>query len=424
MTDNNNNNNLSSSSSPIDQTLIPQIDSSQSRLNQIQQFQNANGSSRIYGQRSALMGQTGHLNINLQSQLLAANSPRQKTGLVQGSQFHPGNTPGQSLQGMQMGMNMMSSYNLNSQIRANGSLAFNQQRINQGQMRPQLTQQLSQQNALAASQKLQAQGLSRTSFMNPQLSALGQNGQLAMMQNNITQQQWSKQMPAMSAPNSPSFRIQQQRQQQALLSQQQLPSSQLHNSMSLSQQHISQMVQQQHQQQQQQTQQQPMGQQQLPSQQQLLQQQSPRIGGSAGQKSVSLTGSQPDATASGTTTPGGSSSQGTEASNHLLGKRKIQDLVAQVDPNVVLDPQVEDLLLMLADEFIDSVTSFGATLAKHRKSSILESKDVLLHLEKNYKLTIPGFSSEEKKQEQNNPPSDIHKKRLDLIGGRERDESV
>ncbi|XP_071742631.1 transcription initiation factor TFIID subunit 12b isoform X2 [Rutidosis leptorrhynchoides] len=388
----------------------------QQQQQQNQQIGNANLN------RSGLMGQTGHLSmlpgqaaaaaqLNLQSQLLAS-SPRQKVGLVQGTQFHPGNTPGQSLQGMQMGMNMMGNYNMNSQIRANGSLAFNQQRMNQGQMRPQLSQQLSQQNALASNQ---AQGLSRASFMNSQLSALGPNGQLAMMQNNMTQQQWSKQMPNMSAPNSPSFRLQQQRQQQALLGQQ-LPSSQLQNSMSLNQQQLQQMVQQQ---QQQQNQQQPIGhqQQQLPTQQHLLQQQSPRIGGSAGQKSVSLTGSQPDATASGTTTPGGSSSQGTDASNHLLGKRKIQDLVAQVDPNAVLDPDVEDLLLMLADEFIDSVTSFGATLAKHRKSSVVESKDVLLHLERNYKLKIPGFSSEEKKQEQNNPESDLHKKRLNMIQG-------
>ncbi|KAJ0755799.1 putative transcription factor Hap3/NF-YB family [Helianthus annuus] len=213
---------------------------------------------------------------------------------------------------------------------------------------------------------MQAQGLSRTSFMNSQLSQLGQNGQLAMLQNNLTTQQWPKQMPTMAAPNSPSsFRLQQQQQRQQQLLGQQLP-SQLHNSMSLNQQHLSQMIQQQ-QQQQQVNQQQPIGhpqqQQQLPGQQQLLQQQqSPRIAGSAGQKSLSLTGSQPDATGSGTTTPGGSSSQGTEASNHLLGKRKIQDLVAQVDPNATLDPEVEELLLMLADEFIDSVRLADCTI--------------------------------------------------------------
>ncbi|KAH8119426.1 transcription initiation factor TFIID subunit A-domain-containing protein [Phellopilus nigrolimitatus] len=83
------------------------------------------------------------------------------------------------------------------------------------------------------------------------------------------------------------------------------------------------------------------------------------------------------------------------APNDQSMRRSIQDLVYSIDPNVKIEPEVEDLLLDVADEFIDSVTNFGCRLAKHRGGDSLEVKDLQLHLERNHNLRIPGFTSDE-----------------------------
>ncbi|KAG6397951.1 hypothetical protein SASPL_139401 [Salvia splendens] len=309
----------------------------QGQLQQSQMGQMAGGNLS----RSALMGQTGHLpmlsgqaaQFNLQNQFL--NSPRQKAGFMQGSQFHQGNSPGQSLPGMQA-MGMMGSINLASQLRPNSTLAYAQQRMTASQLR----QHLSQQNALTTGAEYCKDVIYERA-------------------NCWAGSEWTTGYDAECYISTAVVKA---------------------NASNILPQHFF-------------------------------------ISSSTtgGQKSVSLTGSQPDATGLGATTPGGSSSHGTEAGNQLLGKRKIQDLVSQLDFNGKLDPEVEELLLEIADNFIDSVTTFACTLAKHRKSSTLEAKDVLLHLEKNWKLTIPGYSSEEKKQSTENPPTDAHKKRMDVI---------
>ncbi|KNA06665.1 hypothetical protein SOVF_178840 [Spinacia oleracea] len=99
----------------------------------------------------------------------------------------------------------------------------------------------------------------------------------------------------------------------------------------------------------------------------------------------------------------------------ILSKRSIQELVNQIDPSEKLDPDVEDVLVDIAEDFIDSITTFGCSLAKHRKSNTLEAKDILLHLERTWNMTLPGFTGDEIKTYKKPVVNDVHKERLALI---------
>lgn len=85
--------------------------------------------------------------------------------------------------------------------------------------------------------------------------------------------------------------------------------------------------------------------------------------------------------------------------SRILGKRKLRELVLSVvgheNEGMLIDGDVEETLFDAADEFVTSVTSFACRLAKRRKAMKLESKDLQLHLEKNWNIRIPGYSADE-----------------------------
>ncbi|KAL2533561.1 Transcription initiation factor TFIID subunit 12 [Abeliophyllum distichum] len=104
-----------------------------------------------------------------------------------------------------------------------------------------------------------------------------------------------------------------------------------------------------------------------------------------------------------------------ESSTRIVSKRSIQELVSQIDPSEKLDPEVEDILVDIAEDFVESITTFGCSLAKHRKSTTLESKDILLNLERNWNMTLPGYGGDEIKTYKKPFVSDIHRERLAAI---------
>ncbi|XVF55688.1 hypothetical protein PTKIN_Ptkin06aG0056900 [Pterospermum kingtungense] len=131
------------------------------------------------------------------------------------------------------------------------------------------------------------------------------------------------------------------------------------------------------------------GPQSLPHQQQVS-----RAQGSAIQKPSSLAMVQPS-TVQPVNQNKAAITESDESCGRILSKRSIQNLVNQIDPSEKLDPEVEDILVDIAEDFVDSITTFGCSLAKHRKSDTLEAKDILLHLERNWNMTLPGFGGDE-----------------------------
>lgn len=153
--------------------------------------------------------------------------------------------------------------------------------------------------------------------------------------------------------------------------------------------------------------------QQIPTSQ-VSQQLIPKSAGIGNQKLVANLGSQPNIALTGVPDKT-ASTEVVETCNRVISKRSIQELVAQIDPTERLDPAVEDILVDIAEDFVESITTSACSLAKHRKSTTLEAKDILLHLDRNWNMTLPGFMGDEIKCYKKPSVNDIHKERLAAI---------
>eukprot|EP00299_Pterocystis_sp_00344_P003886 c1467_g1_i1.p1 GENE.c1467_g1_i1~~c1467_g1_i1.p1 ORF type:complete len:171 (+),score=32.12 c1467_g1_i1:54-515(+) len=101
-------------------------------------------------------------------------------------------------------------------------------------------------------------------------------------------------------------------------------------------------------------------------------------------------------------------------SDELLSRRRLQDLLSEISQHDSMEPEVERALMDIAEDFVESVTSFSCQLARHRNSNILEAKDIRLHLEKNWNLRVPGFTHpEDLRVPKRKNMSDLHKQRLE-----------
>lgn len=135
--------------------------------------------------------------------------------------------------------------------------------------------------------------------------------------------------------------------------------------------------------------------------------------GAAGGSATPSAGGSSGSGAKSSTATGGSSASDT--TTQILTKPRLQELVREIDESEQLDEEVEELLLQIADDFVENTVNAACLLAKHRKVSKVEVRDVQLHLERNWNMWIPGFGTDELRPYKRATVTEAHKQRLALI---------
>merc|ERR1711964_626383 len=111
------------------------------------------------------------------------------------------------------------------------------------------------------------------------------------------------------------------------------------------------------------------------------------------------------------------------AGESLLTKRKLENLAGSIQQQpanraangnvdrITLSPEVAEVLCELATDFVENAAAFGCRLAKHRKSKVLEVRDLQAYLGRHWDITIPGFGTSDDRLSKNRP-TDEHRQKV------------
>ncbi|CAH8856552.1 unnamed protein product [Trichobilharzia szidati] len=93
----------------------------------------------------------------------------------------------------------------------------------------------------------------------------------------------------------------------------------------------------------------------------------------------------------------------------------LSELLTEMEPHLQLDPDVEEVMTNLANEFIANCAEKAQKIASHRGSSSVEGKDIVFCMEREWNIIVPGFVSDDHRPVRKNLTTEAHRQRLALI---------
>eukprot|EP00658_Telonema_sp_P-2_P030692 TRINITY_DN2313_c0_g1_i3.p1 TRINITY_DN2313_c0_g1~~TRINITY_DN2313_c0_g1_i3.p1 ORF type:complete len:141 (-),score=26.80 TRINITY_DN2313_c0_g1_i3:441-863(-) len=115
----------------------------------------------------------------------------------------------------------------------------------------------------------------------------------------------------------------------------------------------------------------------------------------------------------------------TPAGETLLTKRKLESLTGSIQQqprnrtggdveHITLAPEVAEVLCELAADFVENAAAYGCRLAKHRKSKVLEVRDLQDYLGRNWDIRVPGFGTPDDQLQRSRPTEAYRQKHVSV----------